>query len=295
MVKTTKKKQMSRKTQKPKKTKGKGRGSSRLDEPAREFAKLLNDPCYGRIVAPVYGSSGSGNLMRLESDFILGAEATSVGAACIFVPGLLSSSTYLAGVVTPSTVVNSDSGAIVWSQNYPAQPGAALVGSIGTCRAVSACMQVSFLGSELNRSGVVSLTQTSYGNAAGFLSLAAIRSGAERVVKLPDGTLEIKLVPTAKNADFNQVAGAKSDAVELPALTMSVSGIPSSTGVRVRLVQVLEWQPTQNTGIVNNTIVSKSYSTLQAVVSEMNEKRPGWQYELITGLGAYAAKTITWI
>lgn len=268
----------------------------RLDKAAKDYAKLLADPCYGMITAPLYNSSGTGNFVRLENDFILGAEATSIGAAVIFTPGLLTSSAGPSGTVIPTTVVASDGGAITWAESYANQCGSGFRANMGSCRAVAACIQVSFIGAELNRAGVVSLTQTTRGNAVAATNLGAVRSLSERVVKMPDGTLEIKLVPNAKNAEFMITdATAKTDAAELPSLVVSVSGIPNSTGVRIRQVQIIEWVPFVGVGVISNTLVSDSLHTLQEVLALMHRNNPGWQYELLTGLGAYAAKTLTWI
>jgi hypothetical protein len=268
-----------------------------LDIGAREYAKLLNDPCYGTAVTPIYNSSGTGNFIRVETDFILGAEATSVGAACIFVPGLLKATgAGQAGVYKPTTVVDGDASIIAWTPFPTAQPGYALTATMGGCRAISACMQVSYVGSELSRAGVVSLTQTTFGNALNYNALTNIRAGSERVIKMPDGTFELKLAPNAKNAEFVPVSAASSaDAVELPALMFSASGIPASTGIRVRLVQVLEWQPTTGTGIINNTVSARSDSTLGAILNHMQAANPNWQFDLITGLAAYAPKAIAWL
>lgn len=267
--------------------------SNVLDAEARKYAKLINDPCYGPITAPIYQSSGSGQFVRIESDFILGAEATSVGAACIFTPGLVTVNGD--GLIKPNAVVASDSAAITWAQDTLAQCGTTFALTAGAVRAVSACLQVSFVGSELSRAGVVSLAQMSRQVAVTYTSLAKLRGGADRVVRMPDGVLELKLSPQAKNADFQTTGTANLDVSELPCLVMSTSGIPASTGVRVRLVQVLEWLPLSGTGIVNGTIATASNSSLQQVLAAMYKSNPQWQYELLTGLGAYAAKTIAWL
>lgn len=303
MVKTTKPKSQKKKVARASKPRGNGpankqRVSARgIDGPAREYAKLLNDPCLGRIVAPIYGTSGTGNYVRVESDFILGAEATAVGAAIIFVPGLLSAagSGEYPGVITPTTVVSGDSTAIVWNNAYGIQAGIGLLATFGSVRAVAACLQVSYVGSEQTRAGVVSLTQTTVGTALNLNYLGSIRQASDRVVKMPDGTLEIKFAPSACNADFLPCGSAKPDVKSMPALLCGVSGIPSSTGVRFRLVQVLEWTPANALGVLSSTIPPRSDSTLGAVLHHMDIANPNWRYDLLEGLGAYAVKSIGWL
>lgn len=264
-----------------------------LDAEARKYAKLIADPCYGQITDPVYQSSGSGQFVRLENDFIIGAEATSVGAALIFTPGMIS--TTGAGAVIPTTVVSSDTGAIVWNANSTYQCGTTFAATGAAVRAVSACMQISYVGSELTRAGVFSVAQMNRYQALGYTTTAKLRSAAERVVRIPDGVLEIKLAPTAKNADFYSTNIDQADSGEWPCLVFTASGIPSSTGIRVRLVQVLEWLPAASTGVISNTSSTRSFNSLQQVLAAMYQANPQWQYELLTGLGAYAAKAISWL
>lgn len=266
----------------------------RLDTEARKYAKLLNDPCYGALTGPIYQSSGSGLFARIENDFIIGAEATAVGSACIFVPGNIT--TGGEGTLIPGSVVASDTAAITWTPSTSFQCGTVFASTAASVRVVAACLQVSFVGSELGRAGVISLAQMTKQTALSYTTLAKIRSGAERVVRVPDGVLEIKLSPQAKNADFQTtLSNAAADTNELPCLVMGVSGIPASTGVRVRLVQVVEWTPASGSGLANPSSVQASTSSLQTVLSAMYKSNPQWQYELLTGLGAYAAKAITWL
>lgn len=265
-----------------------------LDRSAREYAKLLNDPCYASIVRPVYDSPGTGQMVRVESDFILGAEATSVGAAIFFVPGVLSASAAYGSVGIPTTVVNSDTATIVWQGGTAFQPGYSLRGGYSAVRAISACAQLSFVGSELNRAGVVSMAQMTVAEASTLTTVAAIRSASERVVKMPDGVLEIKLAPNSTSPMFSPISGADSYNQQ-PCLVLSASGIPSSTGVRIRLITVFELMPNTGSGIMSSTATSESQSTLGVILGAMQKANPQWRYELLTGLGAYAAKAITWI
>lgn len=269
----------------------------RLDVPAKKYAMLLNDPCYSDLVCPVYSSGGSGNFVRVESDFILGAEATSVGAAIIFTPGLVTPATGVqAGVVIPSTVVNSDTGTITWSNDIAKTPGYGMASMFGSTRAIAACLQVSYVGSEQTRAGIVSLCQTSRDAALSATSVAAMRSVSQRVVRMPDGVLEVKLAPFGDSATFLPCETASTlSANQMPSLAVSVSGIPASTGVRFRLVQVLEWMPRGNSGALTDVTQTDSSNTLTSVLSALHAARPEWQYELLTGLGAYAAKAITFI
>lgn len=259
-----------------------------VDIYGKQYARLLNDPCYAPIVPPCYDSPGSGHIIRVESDFILGAEATSVGCAVLFCPGLLATLPSYCSITIPTTVVNSDTGTIVWTGSVANQPGNAFASMFSAVRAVSACLQVSYVGSELTRAGVVGLGQVPYSEAATFTTTAALRTTAERVVKMPDGTLEVKLVPTDNSRNFSTIGAT--DQVATPCLFATVTGIPVSTGMRIRCVSVLELLPKSGLGVVTNVIGSKSNTSLTAILNAMNDARPGWRYDLLTGMAAYAAK-----
>lgn len=265
-----------------------------LDNAARDYAKLLADPCYGNIVPSTYSSAGSGNFIRLESDFILGAEATSVGAAIIFTPGLLSLANSCA-VQIPTTVVNSDSSTIVWTSGTTLQPGYNFAGTIGACRAVSACLQVSYVGPEQTRAGLVALYQTTTGAALNAVTTAAMRSTAERVVRTPDSVLEIKLKPTPANEGMVSPLSVNYDYTNMPALCACVTGIPSSTGMRFRLVQVLEWVPKAASGVISSAMEGTSNNTTTQVLRAMDAANPHWQYELLSGIASVGVKALTWI
>jgi hypothetical protein len=184
----------------------------------------------------------------------------------------------------------------VWQNSIFQQPGYGLSGIAGAVRAVSACIQVSYIGSENSRAGIVSLHQSTLASALTYTSLATARGAADRVVKMPDGTLELKLRPGATSSGFSPVLGALQDDRDgLPCLVATVSGIPGGTGCRFRLVVVYEWIPKVSSGVMTNSMVADSMNSLQMVLNVLDKAKPGWQYDLMTGLGAYAAKSITFL
>lgn len=264
-----------------------------LDAMAKSYAKLLADPCYGRLTMPLYNSAGTGQLVRVETDFILGAEATSVGAAVIFTPGIVNASTGSCGVIIPTTVVASDSATITWSSSFSRTPGYGMAGLFGSVRVVSACLQAQYVGPEQTRAGIFSMGQMSRGAAVQFTTLSDIRSSGERVLRTPDGTAEIRLAPTGDSDSFNAVDGAGAGLPNekmLPSLVFCASGIPSSTGIRIRLVQVLEWTPKPGSGADATTISNSSGNSLTHVLTALEKANPNWRYDLLTGMAAYAPR-----
>ena len=122
-------------------------------------------------------------------------------------------------------------------------------------------------------------------------TLATLRQLADRVVRTPDGTLEMKLTPTGHSEELVSIGGFASPENH-PCLVGSVSGIPVSTGVRVRLVQVLEWTPKAGSGALAGVSSPESGNTINQVLRAMTVRNPNWRYDLMTGLGSYAAKAL---
>jgi len=267
-----------------------------LDAAARSYGRLLADPCYQRTVQPLYNSGGTGQLVRVESDFILGAEATSVGAALIFTPGIINATTGSCGVIIPTTVVNSDTASITWSSAFTRCPGVGMAAMFGSVRAVAACIQMQYVGSEQTRAGVFSMAQMSRGACGLFTTVADIRSSSERVLRVPDGVVEMRWTPTGDSDTFNTVGGTGlGNESALPSLIVTASGIPSSTGIRVRLVQVLEWSPKPGSGADSNSVSTASDNTLGQVLRYMESTAPTWRFDLMSGMAAYAPKLLTFL
>lgn len=264
----------------------------RLDVGARDYARLLNDPCYGKVVQPLYDASGSGQLLRVETDFTLGGEATSIGAMVLFRTGLLSAASHT-GVLTPTTVVSSDSAPVIWGQGYTKTPGNAFLGMMASVRTVAACLQVQYIGTEQSRSGVIAVGQLPAGAATSANTPALLRGLCGRVVRVPDGVVEIKFTPTAHSEEFRSTTNPTED-LDLPTLCCSVSGLANNTAVRVRCIQVLEWtsKSEAGSGTASTITVPSSNNTINQVLRTMGERDPGWQYDLLTGMGAYAAKAV---
>lgn len=257
-----------------------------LDQWGKAYANLLRDPCYGKLVAPTYSGSVGGILTRFESDYVVNGAATDMGAFVAFTPGILGLTTTTYGSVMGATGAITSDGATITTQNLPAkQPGVALAPSMAASRCISACLQVSFMGSELQRSGVCSVGQLTYNDLNGpvSFSLSSIRAMCPTVVKVPDGEVEIKLRPTAESETFYPVnAVANTNLSAHPTLVATMSGIPANTGMRVRMVAVYEWIPQSASGVVaasgNSTT---SQNTLTNVVHALDNISPQWAVTLL--------------
>lgn len=265
-----------------------------LDKNGLEYARLLADPCYARLTEPTYEGTGAGVLTRFEQDFIVNGTATDTAAYIAFAPGCLIGAGAGFGAVMGATGALASDATVIVPQFYATrQPGNGLLPSMSAFRVVSACMQVSFVGSELQRAGVVSVGQSTAITAnTGGLTVAQLRSLSSTVVRVPDGEVEIKLRPTAVSEKFVPVNGTTTDSdfAAQPLLFATMAGIPVSTGMRVRLVAVYEWIPNVVSGcILPETAASGSGNTLSQVIKYLDTKYPNWHIKLLTAATKIAA------
>lgn len=286
----------------PKRGKSKARGSvsatAALDGAAKRYAQLLNDPCYSNLTPPIYEGSGSGILTRFESDFIVNGTGTDTGAFIAFAPGSLGTAATIGGSVAGATgAITSDTGSIALQLTPARQPGVGLTPSMAAARCISACMQVSFVGSELARAGIVSVGQMVWNDLAGTISTSSLRALSSTVVRIPDGEVEIKLRPSSLSSKFVPVIGTNdSDLQSQPVLVATMAGIPTSTGMRVRLVAVYEWMPISASGvIVPETAASHSNNTLNQVINFLDNRVPGWSVRLLSAATKIAPAMLAFV
>lgn len=257
-----------------------------LDGPALQYARLLQDPCSAPLTHPIYGGGESGILTRFESDFIMLVGATDTAGLLAWTPGgigttgALPSHLFFAGATSTSAAAT-----VAATTSNVFAPGLVfLAANSNAARCVSACMQIYWPGSEANRQGIVATGVTS-GNAI-QLGASVTVDGVSNMLtvfeRMPTDYAEIKWKP----ADGDQITippGTNTAAAELArknSLVMCIKGIPVSTGVRVRLVAVYEWQPILSDGITNPvTNDSPSSNSLEQVLAYLSSVNPNWLYK----------------
>jgi len=254
-----KRKSQKQKKQQPPPRRGVLSSRSSLDAYARDYAALVADPCGARLVEGIYPGGGGGLVSRFESDFVVANGATDTAFAVAFTPGFNSE---LAGLVggmlqTPTIPLTSDTGVLTFTNNFGIAPGYAfLANNAKAFRCVSACLQISWPGSELNRQGVVGLGQFTLSNTlGGTVTPAALRVLATHVSRMPDDMLEIVLRPTEASSRWCDPTLSPTLAFvqevwgDSPTLFATIAGIPSNIGIRVRVINVVEWLPASNASI----------------------------------------------
>lgn len=261
-----------------------------LDAQAYAYARLLADPCGAPLTHPVYAGTDGGILARFESDFLYFNGATEAAGLMLFNPGAIGPS----GVNTTSLIAAPSTGPNVATAptfiNSSFQPGFGfLAATAQNVRCVAACLQVYWPGTEANRQGFIS-----YGPVPGAAVLGDTPTVAQvaqifpKTERMPNDHIEVKWRP----ADGDQMWGPMDqasptiDQARKSAIGFAVQGLPVSTGVRVRLIAVYEYQPIWGQGMIA-PINSRSTSSnsLDHVVNYL-DTFTDWAYKGVAALNS---------
>lgn len=256
---------------------------ARLDQAATDLAKLLDDPCGAPVVRGLAAGSGGSLVVRLELDSIFFAGATETAGALYWVPGGLRA--------FQNAAANDTTGISLQQVNTP---GYAFLNNYSSARVVAACAQVYWPGTELNRSGIVSMgvvpagqltniIPAGFGGGAGTMTVSQMRSSCQIVQRTPATMAEIKLRPGETEWRMVDLAALSADEKEFPeqasgknALLITAAGLPPATGIRIRMVGVFEIIPLSNQGLVASVETTRSHNTEREVVQALDETKPRW-------------------
>jgi len=260
-----------------------GRPLAGLDRDGAAWAKLLADPCYGQLAHPVYQGGEGGYLARFENEQTLFTDAGMTAGVLAWVPGAFPNGLFAVALNTDSTTGTLAA--------FPGiQPGLAFLQSTASAvRCVSACMQVSWPGTELNRQGFVTLGQSTgslvseyaTGFGAGVTSVNAVRPLCHLRTRVPETMAEVKWRPGYGDGSFTDPNGtiAATHLNECGALLLTAANLPSTTGIRVRFIVTYEWQPRFNQGITSgNDMRSASRNTTSDVLTKLDSFGKQWAY-----------------
>nr|UHS72177.1 MAG: putative coat protein [Tombusviridae sp.] len=267
-----------------------------------QYARLLTDPCTGPLVhAP--GSSEGGQVTRFETDVIYGSGATETCGFINWSPGGYNSAAtpqFGNGIISVNGA--TDAGNLTPSSasvNTYCPGFTFLAANAGSYRCIAACLQLYWPGSELNRQGVVGVAQSTLGlvGTSQTVTCAQMRSLCPVVERMPGNMVEAKWAPNFADGLFRSPGGSQEAENGHSALLATWAGIPVSTGVRIRLVIVVEWRP-KIAGLVlsSNTSVGSS-GEMQQVRRALDARSASWwhisgqvAWQFLSGMTvAYAA------
>jgi hypothetical protein len=150
-------------------------------------------------------------------------------------------------------------------------------------------MQITYLGTESARSGVIN-----YGAANGTtftqgdaVSAATLSNVLEKFTRTPVGTVDVKWRPSNFDQVFKDTTATPSatDLAKNSALGVVFSGLQATAGLRLRLVAVYEYQPANNTGMVNTASSrNTSNASLDHVINYL-DAAGDWMYSAANSAG----------
>lgn len=236
----------------------------------RDYISLLKDPCNGPLVGPI-GASQGGYITRFETTISLAASAGETAFTLFWAPGLLNN---VAAAGDPAgynsslviTGATTGSGALSIRHANQSAPGRNFLNtSCQSFRVLAACAQVYYVGTEVNRAGYLGSTRSTgartWSSADQALSVSTDRA------RVPDQKLEVLWEPSDGDVQFRSFTQVPTDEVKAGANAINLAGanLPNNT-VQVRLVQVVQWLPQSDEGIILNHIPPGTGVTLAAVL-----------------------------
>jgi len=248
-----------------------------LDQKAREYARLLADPCHAPLVHPVYAGSDGGYVIRTS---VLGTygnlASSSTCAVLLWTPGdpAVSGSnnaSFLYGeAATPLTALT------VSARGLGETPGLTFLNTnASVVRCVAACIDISWAGTELNRQGFVEFGNVNAGYASNGSIITAFQAGnnLERGQRIGEGDATVVWRPATGDQMYTELqTGASSTYARNNALMVVLRNLPAGgSGVQFRLTAVYEYQPSVALG-VNTPMSSRNASanTLDQVINYLD-------------------------
>lgn len=254
-----------------------------LDAQALAWAAILNDPCAAPLAHPCYAGADGGILVRVETSYDIGIGGTDTAGALFWTPGATGNNAGFAAGLVPATAINSVTAMTGVSISAATQPGYTyLLANASTFRTVAACMQITYLGTEANRSGVIN-----YGNANGStfnvgdaVASATLANVLEKFERTPVGTVEVKWRPSAFDQTFKEPAlnPTAAELARYQSLGLAFSGLVAAAGLRVRLVAVYEYTPINNLGVANVSSSRNTSSSSMDHVINFLDSSGDWMY-----------------
>lgn len=256
---------------------------NRLDEKAKEYARLIMDPCAAPLSHPVYPGGDAGFLFRAESFFTGFNNALETAGVLHWTPGYVNSSnTDLVGLGAATSTTTGATTALTVG------PGKTFLASNARgARCVAACLKITFPGSESARSGRVHYGHT----PAGTIDLGQTVS-ADQVAQLlqhygrtPTDTIELYWLPGIADTEFNDPTEAASAVIRdrKASLTVAAAGLPAGVGLTFHFTAVYEWTPAQNLGLANNALgKNMSRNSMDDVIDAI--KRTGFTFVKHVGM-----------
>lgn len=235
------------------------------EQALRQYVALLKDPCNGPLIGPV-GACNGGYITRFEKTVYVAAAAGETCFAFRWTPGALGTDGALNDGLTISGAT-TDTGALTQRFTNADAPGFTYLSNTATnYRCLAACAQISYIGSEVNRAGMIGsgigTGARNYTNVNQLYSTSMDRS------RVPDQKLDVVWEPSDGDLTYTPVtATAQTLTVRATKNAILLSGVavPNNT-ISIRMVVVYQWTPQSDDGMIVPNQVPGTGHTLATVL-----------------------------
>lgn len=259
-----------------------------LDSFGAAYARLLADPCKANLVPPAMTGANGGMITRFDYVVTIGNAVTDSAQTVIWQPNAQPNN----GIFVQTAANDSTPASF---GNIGVSPGGLfLFNNAQSYRCISACVQVMFPGTELNRSGFVA-TDIIPDVVLGSLPTTSKPSDwyqiAANTSRVPASMVEQRWYPSGQDATGTiPVLTSSLQDIGSNSLLVSAAGYPTGTGLRYRFVVVYEWWPKSAQGMVqNNQTVSQSGNTIDQVLRALGTAGR-WAYQNADAIASTAVR-----
>lgn len=247
---------------------------AQLDEGARQWLRLLSDPCRAPLVQPCYESAGTGLLFRAHGLFT--PDPTATDFVLEFSPCQGGSFACRYGWSSTPGGSLGNAGSIELGGLFGTTP---LNSPVGRARCAAACIRIVYTGKEVDRQGVIAGTLDSgvtysWGEAIGWTALAAA-TNMPKLDRFGQQSHEYRWFPGQADAEF--VAYDTGEEVGTPQTqgnSLQIALVGANPGkFYVDIVSVWEWQPKeeQSVGMVALLTRPPSAITFNAITRAIGD------------------------
>lgn len=227
----------------------KGSGRRRMDNGQadnmvlRNHWNMLSNPCHSTLSESAYRGR-AGFVSRFTAVQLITGAATDFGFFFVASP---SSGSYSMQPTANSAVVNTPS----YSLSLPGQ--VYLLANADAARCIGFCVDIDYVGTELNRSGMLYSGSVPYTTvpAGGATTVDALKTLVSNETRTPDKQLTAYWFPGVGNEEYSPLGSVSTgfDA-DNNVLTILGEGLPSTVQIRLRMTIIYEWTPKINTGLM---------------------------------------------
>lgn len=250
-----------------------------LDVRVSDHVNMIVDPCNAPLKPTAYrGSDGIVSRFSVVSSLVSNTDNTFVYA---FYPA------YNGALLTSNT-----GGTVSTNWNTPGPGQSFLLNTASTQRAVAACLQVDYAGKEIDRQGTLYAGTIAADAIGASFSPATLASLLQKVVRTPDGTLEIKWAPTpAEETYWSTGAAAPDSGGDRQILLIIGFGFTSGLSFNLRTTLISEWRPKTGLGIQTPTVnTPDSIGGLEKVRTMLSRMGDWW----VSGAGLAHQAMVTY-